>query len=77
MTELAEFLNKLNTSDLIVLTIISSDRLYCRFFLKGQYTDRMYVADAILIAHITKLSGEGDSINADGVANLKSIFLAV
>ncbi|GHA81414.1 hypothetical protein GCM10007389_39960 [Pontibacter akesuensis] len=37
MNELREFLSLLNACDLIVLTLVSTDRLYCRFFLGGLY----------------------------------------
>ncbi|HEY4651751.1 MAG TPA: hypothetical protein VIG72_10060 [Pontibacter sp.] len=76
MTELTEFLTKLNNSDLLVLTN-SADRIYCRFFRNGLYTDRMYVTDKSLQSELLSLIGEGEEIDATGIAKLRQLYLAV
>ena len=77
MSELEEFFDKLNFCDLIVLTMFSKDRIYCRFFLNGVYMDRVYVSDAAIIKSLQRLSGAGDEISANGVAELKQLFVGV
>ena len=77
MNELTEFLNKLTACDLIVLTPVSTDRIYCRYFHQGLYKDRMFVTDPNLIAELNELSGEGDEVDIIGVAKLKQTYLAV
>ncbi|WP_162056126.1 hypothetical protein [Pontibacter pamirensis] len=70
MSELTELLSRLTTCDMLVLTHVSTDRLYCRFFLHGLYQDRMFLSDPLLM-------GEGEVVDAGGVARLKQTFLAV
>ncbi|MCC9169149.1 hypothetical protein [Pontibacter harenae] len=77
MNELTEFLNRISACDLIVLTLVSADRLYCRFFREGLYRDRMFVSDPVLLAELMKLSGKGEEISTAGIAKLKQTFLAV
>lgn len=77
MIELIDFVDKLNYCDLIVLTMFSKDRIYCRFFLNGIYMDRTYVSDAAIIKSLKRLTGEGDEISANGVAELKQLFVGV
>ena len=77
MRELEEFVDKLNFCDLIVLTMFSKDRIYCRFFFNGVYMDRVYVSDAAIIKSLQRLSGAGDEISANGVAELKQLFVGV
>lgn len=77
MDELSDFLEKLKNCNLIVLTIISDDRTYSRFFLKGVYTGRMYVSDPTILEKLQLLKGEGDEIDTKGVSKLKQHFLAV
>ncbi|RAU82838.1 hypothetical protein [Pontibacter arcticus] len=75
MPELTIFLNNLLSSDLIILTR-NTERTYCRFFKDGVYLDRMYVSDPALLAELHVLLGEGDEINAPGIAKLKQLYLA-
>lgn len=77
MSELTDFLNKLGNCDLIVLTLVSADRIYCRFLLEGQYMDRLYVSESLLIAELKSLCGQGEAIDASGIAKLKQTYLAV
>ncbi|MFD3003954.1 hypothetical protein ACFS7Z_26595 [Pontibacter toksunensis] len=77
MSELTEFLNRLTHCDMLVLTLVSTDRLYCRFFLGGLYQDRMFLADPLLMAELNLLMGEGEVVDAGGIARLKQTFLAV
>ncbi|RDV15474.1 hypothetical protein DXT99_08235 [Pontibacter diazotrophicus] len=77
MSELADFTDKLNYCDLIVLTWVSRDRIYCRFFLSGIYMDRMYVSDEGILSHLHRLCGVGDEISTSGVAELKQLFVRV
>lgn len=54
-----------------MLTLVSIDRLYCRFFLNGLYQGRMLVSDPFLMAELNHLIGEGEVIERTGVAKLK------
>ncbi len=74
---MTDFIDKLNYCDLMVLTWVSRDRIYCRFFLNGIYMDRMYVSDAAILAHLHRLCGVGDEVSANGVAELKQLFVRV
>lgn len=74
MNELAGFLKKLNNCDLIVLTPISDERMYCRLFLNGVYSGKLYVSDPVILAELHLLKGEGDKVDAEGVTNLKSKY---
>lgn len=75
MSELTEFLAKLESCecDLIVLTFISDDRLYCRFFKGGLYRDRMFVNEQSIISQLRTFSGEGEEIDAMGISKLRQI----
>jgi len=75
MRELNGFLTKLAACDLIVLTRVSQERVYCRFFLNGQYVERMFVTEPALVAELSSLCGEGEEITASGVAKLKEMLL--
>lgn len=75
MSELNDFLSRLSACDLIVLTIVSS-RFYCRFFMNGLYLDRMYVSNPRIVSELIQLSGEGEEVDASGVARLKQTLLA-
>lgn len=75
MSEIADFSNKLRDCDLIVLSSFSKDRTYCRFFLQGQYIDRMYLSSPVILDRVRQLSGTGDEITAEGVAKLLKIFV--
>lgn len=77
MRELADFIDNLNYCDLMVLTWVSRDRIYCRFFLNGIYMDRMYVSDEVILSHLHRLCGVGDEVSANGVAELKQLFVRV
>ncbi|WP_162055820.1 hypothetical protein [Pontibacter pamirensis] len=77
MSELTEFLTRLTDCDMLVLTLVSTNRLYCRFFLHGLYQDRMFLSDPLLMAELSLLMGEGEVVDAGGIARLKQTFLAV
>ncbi|RDV15456.1 hypothetical protein DXT99_08145 [Pontibacter diazotrophicus] len=77
MSERTGFLNNLDKCNLVVLTPVSKDRTYCRFFLDGLYMDRMYVSDPALVAKLSQLSGKGEEISTGGVARLKQLFMGV
>lgn len=75
MSELNDFLSRLSDCDLIVMRIASS-RFYCKFFMNGQYLDRMYVSNPRIVSELMQLSGEGEEVDASGVARLKETLLA-
>lgn len=77
MSERTDFIDKLNYCDLIVLTHVSRDRIYCRFFLHGVYMDRIYISDGVVLSHLHRLCGVGDEISLNGVAELKQLFVGV
>lgn len=77
MSERTGFLNNLDKCDLMVLTPVNKHRTYCRFFLDGQYMDRMYVSDPAVLAKLSQLSGKGEEISIGGVARLKQLFMDV
>ncbi|PRY15531.1 hypothetical protein CLV24_102152 [Pontibacter ummariensis] len=79
MSELKEFLDKLSACDcnLVVLTLISANRVYCRLFKDGQYIDRVFVNDPLIVTELYKLCGRGEEIDADGIAKLRQKFIAV
>ncbi|EJF11490.1 MULTISPECIES: hypothetical protein [Pontibacter] len=76
MDELVEFLSKLDTCecDLVVLTFISDDRLYCRFFQGGVYKDRMFVNDPDIIVKLRAVCGEGEEIDTVGISKLRKVL---
>ncbi|PKV75140.1 hypothetical protein [Pontibacter ramchanderi] len=76
MNELVEFLNKLDSCecDLVVLTFISDDRLYCRFFQGGVYKDRMFLNDSNIIAQLRAVCGEGEEIDTVGISKLRKVL---
>ena len=71
MSESVGLLKKFDKCDLVVLTPVSKDRTYCRFFLDGLYQDRMFVSGPLLLARLHQLVGEGQVINGSGIARLK------
>lgn len=76
MSELTEFLIKLTTCDMLVLTLVSTGRLCCRFFLHGLYQDRLFLSNPLLMAEVNLLVGEGKVVDAGGIARLKQTFLS-
>ncbi|WP_439881647.1 hypothetical protein ACSX1A_00525 [Pontibacter sp. MBLB2868] len=76
MSALIEFLKKIesNDCDLIVLTSIGGERLYCRFFKGGLYKDRMFVNEENIMATLLAVCGEGEEIDASGVSRLRKMF---
>lgn len=75
MTERTEFLQRLSGCDMIVLTLVNTDRFYCRFFKDSLYQDRMFLSDPLLMAELRLLVGVGEVVDASGVARLKQTFL--
>jgi hypothetical protein len=75
MLELTKFLTTLTKADRLVLTV-TGERTYCRFFLEGVYITRMYLTDPALLAELHPLLGEGEEIDAAGIAKLKQLYLA-
>ncbi|MCP2044296.1 hypothetical protein [Pontibacter sp. HSC-36F09] len=75
MSELTELLQKLETCecDLIVLTFVGEDRLYCRFFKDGLYKDRMFISEQNIITELRNVSGEGEEIDASGISKLRKL----
>ncbi|PVY43142.1 hypothetical protein [Pontibacter virosus] len=76
MSELTAFISKLDTCDcdLIVLTFIGEERLYCRFFKGGLYKDRMFINDEAVMAKLCAVCGEGEEIDAAGIKKLREMF---
>ncbi|WP_299700515.1 hypothetical protein [uncultured Pontibacter sp.] len=76
MNELVKFLGKLDSCecDLVVLTFISDDRLYCRFFQGGMYKDRMFINNEGIIAQLRAVCGEGEEIDTVGISKLREVF---
>ncbi|MCC9166441.1 hypothetical protein [Pontibacter harenae] len=77
MNTLTDFYDKLDNCDVIALTLISSDRLYCRFFKDNLYKSRVFVSDPTLIAELSQLCGKGEIVDTKGVAKLKQAALTV
>jgi hypothetical protein len=75
MPELTTFLQKLLVCDRLILSR-NSERTYCRFFKDGVYIDRLFIQDATLMVELHPLIGEGDEIDATGIAKLKQLYLA-
>ncbi|PVY42219.1 hypothetical protein [Pontibacter virosus] len=75
MSELTEFLQKLESCEcnLIVLTYIGDERLYCRFFKDGLYKDRMFITDQSIITQLRSVSGEGEEIDTNGISKLQKL----
>ncbi|MFT2007737.1 hypothetical protein ACMA1I_03615 [Pontibacter sp. 13R65] len=74
MQALATFYEKLSTCDLIVLTPVSEERCYCRFYSCGVYLDRLFITDRNLLAELQELRLEDDVIDAEGVKQLLDKF---
>ena len=72
--ELTKFLNKLTKADLLVLNT-GGGRTYCRFFQDGVYVSRMFLTSPVLLAELQPLIGDGDEINAEGIAKLKQLYM--
>lgn len=51
--------------------MINTDRVYCRFFKEGIYKDRMYITEPFIVAELYSICGEGEEIDASGIAKLK------
>ena len=76
MSELNSLKERLLACDLIVTTSVAETRVYCRFYFNGLYRDRMYIEEPRLLSILLPLIGEGESIDAAGVALLKRELLA-
>ncbi|MDO6391771.1 hypothetical protein Q4E40_16665 [Pontibacter sp. BT731] len=56
-----------------MLTFISDERLYCRFFKGGLYRDRMFISEPAIINELRTVCGEGEEIDASGIGKLRKL----
>ncbi|MCJ8167344.1 hypothetical protein MKJ04_21060 [Pontibacter sp. E15-1] len=74
MDEIVDFSEKLCACDFIALTPISQDRVYCRFYAKGLYFDRMFVSNTSLLEELTSLSKDEEVIEENSISCLKDKY---
>ncbi|TXK29476.1 hypothetical protein FVR03_20635 [Pontibacter qinzhouensis] len=77
MQALTTFYEKLTSCDLLVLTPVTEDRSYCRFYSCGVYLDRLFITDKELLSDLKELSLEDEVIDAEGVRQLIEKYGAI
>ena len=74
MNEIESFSEKLSRCDFIVLTPVNKGRIYCRFYSKGLYFDRMFVTNIRLLEELILLSQDEEIVDGAGIERLKSKY---